>query len=445
MSYHLLFTLIVMGLYGAQVPAATNGVDARQAQTRRSVVIREDVHVRERVEWRDADYQIHGNVILHEGGELVIERATVSLMCTYTREFQYQWDGGTLVTRDVTIGGAKKDGIVYQTNFEIQSGVWESADTTIQYSSGVCMGWKGQPVKFHANRLKAGPDPDSIIMCSAPADVVLKDSEFNISLAVSASEGGRGRLDLPVDTPVSHVFDGTNVPGVKYRLELVNTKVPLWWVFFNGIQRDGPRTEVVLGHCPRLIPSILAHDLQGPLTLPRPGPPARRLTDLTIGNLTLKTAGQTVRTWCWGVYLSGGKTDVTLRGPASICELFLSDGRLLVEGDAQTYNSLNSCTTVEVGRRNVMDLGSSGAGPGEVPSQPVELVMRNVALGRFMPGDVIVGQITAHKDGHIRIEHARCANLKLITKGNGTITMQDIDRHGTVESLVSGGAITINQ
>ena len=85
------------------------------------MVIREDVHVRERMECRDADYQIHGNVIFHEGGELIVERATVSPMCTYTREFRYQWAGGTLVTRNVTIGGATKDGIDYQTYFEIQA------------------------------------------------------------------------------------------------------------------------------------------------------------------------------------------------------------------------------------------------------------------------------------------------------------------------------------
>ena len=412
---------------------------------RKTVVIREDVHVRERVEWRDADYEIHGNVIFHEGGELIVEHATVSLMCTYTREFRYQWEGGTLVTRDATIGGAKKDGVVYQTYFEIQSGAWESEDTTIQYSSGVCMGWIGQRVKFHATRLKAGPDPDSIIMSSAPADVVLKDSQFNISLAVSASDGGQGRLELPVDEPITRVFDESNVPGVKYRLELINTKVALWWVFFSGIQRDGPRTEIVLGHCPRLIPSILAQDLQGPLELPAPWPAKpEATTDLTIGNLTLKTVGQAVSTWCWGLYLSGEQTDVTLQGPTSICELFLSEGKLVLEGDAGTYNALNSCTTVEVGRRNVMGVSPGEKAKSDTRPKPVELVMRNVALGRFMPGDVIVGQITAHTDGRIRIEHARCANLKLMTKGNGTIIMQDIDRRGELEPIDAGGAITID-
>ena len=168
-----------------------------------TVVIREDVHVRDRMEWRDASYEIHGNVIFHPGGELIVEDATVSLMCTYTREFRYQWHGGKLVTRNVTIGGGTKDGIVYQTYFEIQDGAWESEDTTIRYSSGVSMGWQGHPVKFHATRLRQGPHPDSIIMSCAPADVVLRDSQFDISLAASAAVGGTGRLDLPVHEPVT--------------------------------------------------------------------------------------------------------------------------------------------------------------------------------------------------------------------------------------------------
>ena len=130
-----------------------------------------------------------------------------------------------MVTDRVTVGGAMYKGTVQSTYFEIQDGTWESTDTTIQYSSGVCMGWQGHPVKFHAIRLMAGPHPDSIIMSPSAADVVLRDSEFNISLAVSAKDGGRGRLDLPSNEPVSRVFGSENLPGIKYRLELVNTRV----------------------------------------------------------------------------------------------------------------------------------------------------------------------------------------------------------------------------
>ena len=173
----------------------------------------------------------------------VVDNATVSLMCTYTREFRYQWEGGKLVTRKVTIGGATKDNIVYQTYFEIQNGTWDSEDTTIRYSSGVTMGWQGHAVKFHALRLMSGPHPDSIIMSSGAADVVLKDTPFHISLAVSANDGGQGRLDLPVNEPVTRVFDSSNVPGVKYRIELVNTKVSLWWVFFSGVSNMAVRPQ----------------------------------------------------------------------------------------------------------------------------------------------------------------------------------------------------------
>jgi len=441
-TIQLLLAMTLVGAFSVPIAGAPMSGGAPDERVERIVEFREDVHVRERIEWRDADYQIYGNVILHEGGELVIENATIRLMCTYTRQFQYQWDGGSLITRRVTIGGNKQDGIVYQANFEIQNGSWQSEDTTIRYSSGVCMGWTGHPVVFHAVRLKAGPDPDSIIMSPAPADVVLKDSEFNISLAVSAAHGGQGRLDLPVDEPLTRVYDASNVPGVQYRLELVNTKVALWWVFFSGIQRGGPPTELVLGRCPRLIPSIMAFNVQGSLALPAPWPTKpEEVTRLTISNLTLRTVGQTVRTWCWGLYLSGDETNATLRGPTSICELFLSEGKLLLEGDADTYNALNSCTTVEVGRRDAPGISSNQV--NAAPPRLAELVMRNVALGRFTPGDVITGQITAHRDGRIRIDHARCANLKLITKGDGTITLQDIQQQGSFESLEDGGRIII--
>ncbi len=420
---------------------ASNADESRTAK-----VIRSDIHIRDHVEWQNVDVELHGNIVFHEGGELIVENATISQMCTYAREFRYQWEGGTLVTRNVIIGGTKQNGIVGQTYFELQHGTWESEDTTIRYSSGVTMGWTGHAVKFHATRLIAGPNPDSVILSCDASDVLLKDSLFNISLAVSAAQGGKGHLELPANEPVTRTFDASNVPGVKYRLQLINTRVPLWWVFFSGIRQDGPATEVVLGNCPRLIPSIIAHNLQGPLTLPAPWPNRRdEATELAIGNLTLKTVGQPVSTWCWGVYFSGGETDVTLRGQTVICELFLTEGRCLLDGDPNTFNAVNSCTTVEVGRQQPLAEKDAGAGPINAQSRPAELVMRNVALGRFQKDDVIIGQVTAHQNGRVRIENARCARLKLLTKGNGTIEMSDIDKQGEFEELKQGGSITIER
>lgn len=414
---------------------ANDGEHDRSSSTA-PIIIREDVHIRDRVVWRNGEYEIHGNLVLHPGGELIVDDATISLMCTYTRQFRCQWLGGRLVTRRVTIGGAMHEGVAYQTYFEIQSGAWESEDTTIRYSSGVTMGWQGHPVAFHATRLKKGPHPDSIIMSCAPSDVVLRDCEFDISLAASAGGGGQGQLDLPVNEPLTRVFDKTNLPGVGYRLELVNTTVSLWWVFLSGVSTSGPPTEITLGNCPRLIPSILAHNLQGTFSLPSPWPvPDTATTQLTFGNLTLKTRGQPVRTWCWGLYLGGEQTDAVLQGPTSICELFLSEGRLVVAGDDGTYNSAHTCTTVEVGQRPVMGVGAAGDLSVPEGGKRAELVLRNVALGRFAAGDEIVGQITAHRNGTVRVEHARCAALKLLTRDNGTISLSDVVEQGRLERI----------
>ncbi len=440
-------TLVVAGVCLPGVVSAMEGGasqgDQRTQQASREIVIHEDVHVRGRMQWRDTEIQVYGNIILHEGGELTIENATLSLMCSYTREFRVQWEGGTLTTRNVTIGGAELDGKAYQTYFEIQHGAWKSEDTTIRYSSGVTMGWTGRDVTFHAERLKAGPHPDSIIMSCGAADVMLKDSDFNISLAVSAARGGRGILELPVNEPVTRVFDASNVPGVSYRLELVNTTVDLWWAFFSGIQQDGPPTEVVLGRCPRLIPSIIAYDLQGELELPAPWPTRpEEATQLSIGNLKLTTTGQPVRTWCWGLYVDGPRSDVVIRGKTNICELFLSAGRMLLEGDPDTFNAVNACTTVEVGRRQAAAVPSGDmAVKGSAPVS-AELVMRNVSLGRFAKGDEIVGQLTAHDGGTIVVEHARCAPLKLLTKGDGVITLSNLQLEGELQRIGREGSIT---
>ncbi len=115
---------------------------------------------------------------------------------------------------------------------------------------------------------------------------------------------------------------------------------------------------------------------------------------------------------------------------------------MVLEGDADTYNALNACTTVEVGRRHAAVIKHEETGQADAPREPVELVMRNVTLGRFAAGDAIVGQLTAHTDGRIFVEHAHCANLKLITKGNGTITLSDIKREGELERIETGGKIS---
>jgi hypothetical protein len=116
---------------------------------------------------------------------------------------------------------------------------------------------------------------------------------------------------------------------------------------------------------------------------------------------------------------------------------------MLVEGDSDTCNSMHSCTTVDVGRRNAADGTTDVDAARRDGNRPVELIMRHVALGRFDPHDAVVGQMTAYQDGRIRVEHARCARLKLITQGNGTIEFSEIDRQGQCECLAEGGNISL--
>jgi hypothetical protein len=141
--------------------------------------------------------------------------------------------------------------------------------------------------------------------------------------------------------------------------------------------------------------------------------------------------------------LSGERTDVTLSGATCICELFLNEGRMTMTGDEGTYNAVNSCTTVEVGHREVVGVPDDAPESDAVMAPTAELVMRNVTLGRFAPNDDIVGQITAHRGGRIRIEQARCARLKLITKGDGTMELHDLTAEGELERIEQGGSIRI--
>jgi len=406
------------------------------------VELRGDVEVRDRTEWRGAHYQVYGNVYVREGGTLVVEDAVVEMMGTYSREFLIHLEGGRLETRRATLGGTVRDGVVRQSGLQLRTGEWDAEDTTVQYSYGISMGHEGLPIRVRARRLVAGPHPDSVIMSGA-ADVELEDCRFPISLLVSAKAGGRGELDLPVDTPLTRVFDRSNLPGIDFRLSLKNSTVSLWWVFMTNITRDGPPTEVVFGHCPKLIPSVMAGDLTGTVRLPSPWPAKETdVAELTIGNLTLRTKGEPVRTWCWGVYLWGAGTDVTIEGPTAVCELMLWDGHATLAGTEGTYDSVNACTTVEVGRKDAQ-VDVAGA-PDAAPVRPVQLTMRNVTLGHPGATGPVLGQVTAHRDGVVTVEHAKCGPLRLITRDNGCITMSDLQKKGEFTLQEEGGPIAIS-
>ncbi|MCX8038600.1 MAG: hypothetical protein N3D11_16410, partial [Candidatus Sumerlaeia bacterium] len=308
---------------------------------------------------------------------------------------------------------------------------------------GITVGSKG---RLRATRLLGGESPDSVIM-NGPGDVVLRDSDYMISLTAAAVAGGSGVFDFPIAAPITRVYDRGNIPGAEYRLELVNTRVPLWFLFLR-VAQNGPETEIVLRDCPRLIPSVMGRNLQGKWRLPclRRGDPAslpllHPHSSLRLANVTLRTLERPAGISTWGVYLNGPKTDITLTGPTLICELMVTEGKATLAGTPGTFDAATTATTVEVGAFGPADPCHAEAVPGDAP--PVaELLIRNAEVGRFDRAGIL-GQIGAYRNARVRIEDARTADLRLITHGNATIELRRVQLAGRIERVEKGGAIRL--
>jgi hypothetical protein len=206
--------------------------------------------------------------------------------------------------------------------------------------------------------------------------------------------------------------------------------VPLWFLFANQVTIDGPPVEFELRRCPKLIPSVMGQDLTGPLALTAPWP-ARGRTEASLktGNVTWRVAGE-VDIFTWGLYLWGARTDVTLACPTNICELMLFEGRAALVGTPGSYDAITPATTIEVGR------------PGDAAGR-AELRLENVSIGHPGRGQAIRGQITAHGRSRVDIRHARCNDLLLITKDEGTIHAAGLDRVGRLDTLGRHGTIVV--
>jgi hypothetical protein len=131
----------------------------------------------------------------------------------------------------------------------------------------------------------------------------------------------------------------------------------------------------------------------------------------------------------WGLYLWGDQTNLTIAGPTLICELMVWDGKVALVGTPGTYDAATTATTIEVGA------------PGR--DSAAELTLRNAAIGRFAPGDPVTGQVTARGRARITIDHARTANLVLITKDSGAISLSDIERTGEIKVIADGGPVVL--
>jgi hypothetical protein len=417
-----------------------------------------DLHVNTPTVWKNGYYRVHGNLWLHKDGELTVENGTVELACTYSREFTYRWDGGKLVTRNSTLGGAMKNGVINQAVFEMRDGNWDAKDTTIRYCYGITFGYGATVGRLRADNLIMGANPDSIIL-GGRGDVVLKNSTYMISLNVNATQGGKGILDLPKDTPVTQVFDGSNMPGTIYKLKLENVKVPLWFLFAQIGPTDAPPAELHLKRCDSILPCIMAHNLKEELKMPcswkgwqndgktsKPYEPIPPGATFTTGNLKWVVGERPVYFGTWGVYLTGRATDVTLRGPMMLCENIVFGGRLRLLGTPGTYDLWLACTTADSGRMGESEPAPSGRDGKPASPSDALLEVRDAALGRFGgAADGLRGQITAHAGGMVEITNAKVGDLHLITQGNGEIVMKNIRKEGVLAISKSGGPVTVEE
>ena len=128
--------------------------------------------------------------------------------------------------------------MIAQGAFDLVDGEWYSENTTVRYTYGIMLGGG----KFRTTRLKQGTNPDSLIMLGH-GDAIVRDTAYHLVLFMYAGKKpDKVQVDLPTNTPMTKVFDGSNVPGAEYRLELIDVSVTLWFLWFN-VTMNGPPGE----------------------------------------------------------------------------------------------------------------------------------------------------------------------------------------------------------
>jgi hypothetical protein len=364
---------------------------------------------------------IDGNIVLQEGAVLTLTDCVVEITGYASREHFVDFKGGRLVTSRTTIGGSAISGAPVHTVFYLYDGEWTATDTTIQYSYGVEFSDE-TPGVFHATRLKAGIRPDAVIV-SGKGDVTLIDSDFPIAIAIYAHKGGKVELNLPINRAITRVFDASNLtPGVEWRLDMKNSSASLWFVFLRNISKGNPPCEVTLGECPYLIVSLFLYDIAGEFVLSGDlNEPAQ------LGSTTLKSAGKPLSIRMWALYFSGGKTDVTVRGPANVCEVMQWAGKSRFIGTPGKNDLTLFCTTLDL----------HGA---------AEMEIENVFLGRPLdrPSDGTIGEATVRDDAKLTGRNVVARDMRFHTKGEGTILIEGLEKVGKIETRQEGGKATLS-
>ncbi|HVX12350.1 MAG TPA: hypothetical protein VHC22_14300 [Pirellulales bacterium] len=391
----------------------------------RTVVIDGDLDVDGIVTYSDTHLQVLGNVNLLRNGSLILDRCVVEVVGKFARQYAYNWRGGTLTTRDTTIGGTLRDGVAQQANFNLNDGLWTAVDTTVRYTYGIQFSYETVG-RLRATRLKQGPNPDSIIV-AGKGDVELADSTYMIALNLQL-RGDKATLDLPNDTPITRTIDGSNMPGATFRLKLNNVTVPdFWFLFFYDVSMTGKPTEITLKGCKKFLPSIMGTDLTGEVTL---GKGLER--PLTIGNLTIRRDGNdSVEAFAMGLYLRGKRNDLVLNGPIVICELMMFEGGRVTLKGTKTYDAACTATTLDLHGSSQVELIDARLG-------------RPLQHGPIAAGDplaAVIGQVTVGDQAQLVGRNVSLGRLHLITRGDGRMRFGPYTTTDTLDKTQHGGKI----
>ncbi len=374
---------------------------------------------------RDAHIRLDGSLILPADATLTLENCTLEIVGDYSRQHAVEWQGGTLITKNCTIGGFLNDaGTPIHTVFHLYDGLWEATDTTVSYSYGISFHWEQGQGRLRGTRLQAGPRPDAIIL-SGTADVELMDCDFPIGLGVTVDQGGQTTLDLVPQESVTATFDRDSLlPGVDWRLTMQNTRVPRWFLFVRQIGSWQPPAEITLSGSKDLIVSLLGHNLQGEVTLT-----SDLVEPLRIGNVTLKNAGLPAGISMYALYLSGQENDLTVTGQSHICELMMHNGgRLKVVGTPDRNDISIGCTTLDLKGEAVLEV-------------------RNVHFGRPLTwnGENELGEVSVSENARLTGDDLSVRNVRFRTTGSGHVDLARVRRHGQIQKQADGGPVNIEE
>lgn len=373
----------------------------------------------------DRQVLVAGNLRIVAGGHLTLERCTLELVSTYSRQFRVYIAGGQFTTRGCTLGGSMHEGRMAHTNFEFDGGHWDLCDCEIRICYGITFSEKNGGV-LRAERLRAGKNSDSIIV-GGRADVEVRDSTYPISLHLPGSGGGVQNLHLPGKEQFSARFDQTTIPGVAYRLLLERHVVPgLWFLFFTNVSMNGAATRIRISgnEHTRLLPAFMGGPLSGRVALPTHlGAP------VTLGCVTLEAApGPAPQVPMWSLYLSGNG-DLTVTGPSSFAEIMLwGRAKLTFEGSAQGHDIHVLATTIDLKKQS-------------------RLTLRRCTIGLGNDGVTRQGnraQITSEDASLVVLESCRLGDLLLIHQHPGAIQTKDCDERGTLERRTHGASPAVD-